>query len=113
MLDPITELILIKEKKNQRYLNEDMGLLSWLAAAGLTAYVAPKVVTFIKHHVKLKKECGKLIDQQKEDCLDSIKAGFNRNALYILRQAKMQCPKTTDPQRCDREIDDRIRMFTY
>jgi len=113
MLDPITELILIKEKKNQSMLSEDFGIFSWLAAAGVAAYVAPKVTSFIRQTIKLKKKCGELKGDEKEDCVDSVKAGFDRNALGILRHARMQCPKTADPEKCNQEIGERIRMFSY
>jgi len=112
MLDPITELILIKENRNQVHLNE-FGLLTWLAAAGVAAYVAPKVSAFLRQHNQLKRRCSKLTGEQKDDCIDSIKSGFNHNSLNILRQAKMQCPKTSDPEKCNTELDDRMRMFNY
>jgi hypothetical protein len=112
MLDPITELILIKEGKNKTLLNE-FGLLTWLAAAGVAAFVTPKITRFIQQYKKLKRECSELKGTEKEDCIDSVKAGFNRNALFILRQARTECGRTTEPERCKDEIDKRIRMFTY
>jgi hypothetical protein len=111
MLDPITEIILIKESKNKSYLNE-IGVLTTLTVAGL-AFMVPKVYRYVKQYQKLRKDCGKLKGEEKQDCVSSVKSGFRRDALFILKKARLECNQTTDPEKCRSEIDDRIRMITF